>query len=633
MRLGFSILVPGNRKQRLSLLGCLAAALLVFGPAGSASAAPLPAPGAPFSYGQNHRYTLGDGWFLRRDLGNLGLKRRWQRTKNFSSWEKISVPNSFNAGDDSEVSYVGYVAWYATQFRRPAAPRGSNWILQFNSVNLRASVFLNGRQIGAHNGGSIPFELQASKLRAGTNTLVVRVDSKLSTSSVPSVEERSDQLTGGWWNFGGILREVVLRRVGRFDISSVDTRSYVRTVNGRARGSARIVVLARVRNYGKKVRLTLRGRYGGVPIRFRKTVIRGGRSAQLVGSARIRRPRLWSPLAANLYSVGVSAPGVNWRSKAGIRKLSVSRKGIVTLNGLPLQLRGVSFHESDLASGAAWSPVQRETNNQLILKLGANVIRSHYPLAPQQMEWADARGVFVWVQAPVFRPRNSQLRSARYRRTAVALTAAMVDRYRGYPSVLTWSLSNEAIPSDTEPLDKLTKEQIKVARARDPQGLVSADYASAPYDFKQQQAYRRLDILGINQYYGWYPGPLGETLQIANLQPYLAYLRDIYPRQGLFITEFGAEANRHGPADEQGTYEYQTNFFTAQLNVLRGIPYLNGLFAWALRDYWVRPRWVGGNPEPTPPWSRKGLFEANNTPKPAAAVIEREFKATPPYRQ
>ena len=60
---------------------------------------------------------------------------------------------------------------------------------------------------------------------------------------------------------------------------------------------------------------------------------------------------------------------------------------------------------------------------------------------------------------------------------------------------------------------------------------------------------------------------------------------------------------------------------------------MNGIFAWALRDYWVRPQWTGGNPDPTPPFSRKGLFEVDGSPKPAAALIEREFKSTPPLKR
>lgn len=609
----------------------LSAAAVLAMPATSVAAS-TPSKGGPFKYGQSNRYTVGGTWYLKRDLTNAGLKFNWQNTKNFSSWEKVTVPNAFNAGDSSELSYTGYTAWYATQFKRPTSPAGSHWILQFNGVNLRARVYLNGRLIGRHTGGYIPFELPATGLKPGTNTLVVRTDSKLTESSVPSVEERSDQLTGGWWNFGGMLREVALRRVGRYDLASVDTRSYFTAVKGKAKGSARITVLAKVRNYGRKTRLGLSGKYGSAKIRFRRTLIKKGASAQIVGTAVVRRPKLWSPLAANLYKVRVSAPGVTWSSKAGIRKLAVSRKGILSLNGLPVQLRGVSFHESSTTTGAAWTPAQREENNQLFLKLGVNMIRTHYPVAPQQMEWADAHGVFVWVQTPTFRPRNTQLRSAAYRRTAVAYTKEIVQRYRGYPSVLTWSLSNEAVPSDTKYLDLMTAAQIKAARALDPQGLVSADYAASPTDLKQQPAYRRLDILGLNEYFGWYPGQLGSTQSMSAMAPYISYLHKVYAHQAMFITEFGAESNRHGSADEFGTYEFQTNFFTAQLRILRGISYLNGLFAWALRDYWVRPQWTGGNPDPTPPFSRKGLFEADGTPKPAEAVVAREFKATPPFK-
>lgn len=625
--------VRQTRAFSLVLVLFAIALLTALAPAPSAAAATKLRPGAPFAYGQSNRYTIGGNWFLRRDIGNQGLTKRWSKTTNFAGWERVTVPNAFNADDSSELSYVGYTAWYGTQFTRPKAPRGSNWILQFNSVNLHSRIYLNGRQIGAHNGGFIPFEISASALRSGTNTLVIRVSSELSENSVPSVEERLDQLTGGWWNFGGILREVVLRRVSKIDLASVDTRSYVRASKGKAKGSARIVVLATVHNFGRKTRVRLSGSYGKSRIRFKTRTLRARSSAQIVGKATVRRPKLWSPLAANLYSVKVSAPGVSWRSKAGIRKLVVSKKGILSLNGLPVQLRGVSFHESDLTSGSAWTPTQRNANNGLFVKLGVNMIRSHYPLAPQQMEWADAHGVFVWLQVPAFRPRNTQLRNSVYRRTVASFTGDIVDRYRGYPSILTWSLSNEAVPSDTKYLDLMTKAQIAEVRSRDPQGLVSADYASAPTDTKQQPAYRRLDLLGINEYFGWYPGQLGSTTRISDLAPYLAYMHRIYPRQALFITEFGAEANRHGSADELGTYEFQSNFFTRQLNILRPIPYLNGLFAWALRDYWVRPNWTGGNPDPSPPWSRKGLFEWDNTPKPAAAIIEREFKATPPFRQ
>jgi beta-glucuronidase len=618
--------------RTVALAAVLVSALLLTLAAGPAMAADNPRAGAPFSYGQTNRFTLDGTWFLKTDPTNVGTAARYQSLKNFSSWKKVSIPNAFNAGDSSEASYTGSIAWYATQFNRPASPGGANWILQFNSANLKATVYLNGRRIGEHVGGNIPFEVPASSIRSGANTLVVRTDSRLSVTSVPSVEERIDQLTGGWWNFGGLLREVVLRRVGKFDVSNVATRSYFTASKGKAKGSARIVVVASVKNLGRKARVRLNGRYGSSTIKFRRTLMKGGSSAQLIGTATVRKPNLWSPISPKLYDVKVSAPGVTWTAKAGIRKFAVSAKGILTMNGLATRLRGVSFHESDVATGAAWSPAQRAANNGLFTKLGVNMIRTHYPMAPQQMEWADKNGVLVWSQVQNFRPRNAQLRTKAYPRQVVQLTKEMVTQYRKYSSVLTWNLSNEAVPSDTKYLDAMFVKQIKEVKALDPQALISADYASAPEDELQHPAYRRMDMLGINEYFGWYPGQLGSTLKVSGLRPYLDYLHRVYSHQALFITEFGAESSRHGSSDELGTYEFQTNFFTQQLNILRNTPYLNGLFAWALRDYWVRPEWTGGNPDPTPPFSRKGLFEADGSPKPAAALIEREFKATPPFK-
>ena len=601
-------------------------ALLALTPAASADA---PTPGAPFSNGQSARFTLGGKWYLRRDPANAGLRQRFAKTSNFASWTPITVPNSFNAGDASEVSYTGSVAWYGTEFTRPRTPRGSRWILQFNSVNYRATVFLNGRQIGTHVGGYVPFELDAKNLRGGNNRLVIRVDSRLSETSIPSQEVRNDQLTGGWWNYGGILREVVLRRVGQWDISTVATRSKFKST----RGPAKITVLARVRYLGgrKKVRLRLTGRYGSAGIKFRSTVLRRGGRAELVGTATIRRPRLWQPLSPSLYNVTVRAPGVTHRQRAGIRRLSVSSRGSLSLNGKKVRLRGVSFHEADDRVGAAWTPEVRNANLGLISKLGAVMVRSHYPLSPQEMEWADTNGILVWVQAPVFRPRETQLKTKRYRKNAVNYTREMVLANRAHPSVLVWSLMNEAVPSGTSNLNKTITAQRSAVKKLDT-GLIGADYAGAPEDELQHPAYRKLDVLGINEYFGWYPGLLGSTLQLSQLRPYLDTLKRVYARQALFVTEFGAEANRSGSADELGTYEFQTNFMLAQMRILREVPYLNGYFAWALKDYWVRPEWGGGNPDPSPPYSKKGLFDQNFAPKPAAAVVENEFKSTPPFR-
>lgn len=615
----------------LALAFTLALAVAATAP-GGAHAASVPTPGAPYFNGPSNRYTLGGVWYVQQDGTNQGLRKGFPRSKSFTpatGWNATTVPHSFNAGDYSENSYTGSIAWYATEFTLPGGPRGANWTLRFDSVNYEARVWLNGRPLGRHKGGYIPFELRAASIKRGVNRLVVRVDSRLHETSVPSQEVRNDQLTGGWWNFGGVLREVILRRSQALDISAVTTRAKFKGT----RGPAKITVLARVRNQGRRrLKLKLNGRFGRAPVRFRRTVLRRGAAAELVGTATIRRPRLWQPLSPSLYKVTVGGGGAGYRLKAGIRRLAVSKTGSLSVNGKKAQLRGVSYHEIDDAVGAAWTPTIRDGNLALVTRLGANMVRSHYPLSSATMEWADQNGVLVWVQAPVFRARETQLKSKRYRHNAVEFTRQMVLANRHHPSVLVWSLMNEAVPAGTTYINKAISAQKAVVSKLDPGGLVGADYAAAPEDEIQHPAYRKLDILGVNEYFGWYPGLLGSTLDPANLIPYLEYLNRAYSHQALFVTEFGAEANRTGSADEMGTYEFQSNFLITHMRLLRNLPFLNGYFVWALKDYAVRPDWAGGNPDPTPPYSRKGLFDLAGMPKPAAAEVEREFKATPPFK-
>lgn len=620
------------RTGALALAFALTALLFAVAATGAAAQPYNPTPGAPYTNGPAGRYMLDGAWFLKRDPSNEGLSRRWQASRDFSAaagWSQISVPNAFNAGDYSEASYTGGTAWYATEFNLPAAARGSNWFLHFDSVNYKVRAWLNGREIGAHAGGYVPFELLAKNAARGANRLVLRVDSRLTETTVPSQEERNDQLTGGWWNFGGVLRDVGLRRAGNIDITNVATRSSFKS----RRGPAKITVVVRVKNLGRRrAKVQLSGKFGRSAIRFRRTLLPRGVSVELQGTLTVKRPKLWEPLAPNLYTVRVNGGGASYTVLAGIRRINVSKSGALSINGKKVRLRGVSLHEADEQVGGAWTPAVRDANLGLVSRLGARIIRTHYPFGPAVMEWADRNGVLVWMQVPAFRPRESQLKSKRYRANAVSYTKQMVLAEREHPSVLVWSLMNEAVPAGTTYINKLVAAQQAAVRKLDPDGLTGADYAAAPEDELQHPAYRRLDVLGVNEYFGWYPGLLGSTLDIGKLADYLGYLHDAYSRQAMFVTEFGAEANRSGSADELGTYEFQTNYMIKQMRILRDIPYLNGYFAWALKDYAVRPGWNGGNPDPSPPYSKKGLFDLNFNPKPAEAEVEREFKATPPFK-
>ena len=135
-------------------------------------------------------------------------------------------------------------------------------------------------------------------------------------------------------------------------------------------------------------------------------------------------------------------------------------------------------------------------------------------------------------------------------------------------------------------------------------------------------------MLGVNDYFGWYPGPAGDIADPSLLGDYLAKERACYPKQAIMVTEYGAEANRSGPVDERGTYQFQSQYVSSQLAELDALPWLSGAIYWALSDFLVWPGWTGGNPYPTPPLFSKGLLTYQGMPKPAFGVAQQAYAAT-----
>ena len=347
---------------------------------------------------------------------------------------------------------------------------------------------------------------------------------------------------------------------------------------------------------------------------------------------RIEDPSLWAPGSPSLYRVKLrlrdgAGTDVGYLQRHGIRTLRVRRGGRFLLNGRPVALRGASLHEDDLLVGNALSNSRRRADFDALRRLGATVTRSHYPLHPYTLELADRYGILVWNQAPVYQLRAPQLGNADMRRRAVRYMHRMVLRDRNHASVFSWSLVNELPARPGSGQELLIAQMAAAVRKADPSRLVALDILGYP-QVGVQDAYRVVDAIGVNDYFGWYPGPNGTTANREDLGAYLDGLHASYPKQALFVTEFGAEANRDGPLDEKGTYAFQQDFLRYHLSVFAKRPFINGALIWILRDFRVKPGWEGGNPKPSPPVNHKGLLSAFGEDKPAFKEIARIFKAT-----
>jgi beta-glucuronidase len=598
--------------------------------------AQTPRPGALYHAGPTGRYLLGGTWLFRFDAADKGVAKGFQRNASTAGWSRVSVPNAWNATDQTAASFAGGAGFYRKDFKLPSNARRFSWIVRFESVNYRSKVWLNGRPLGSNRGAYLPFELRlpAGLLRRGkTNRLVIRVDNRRRpTDFPPSNLNPKGQPTGGWWNYGGLLREVYLRRVDRIDFSTVQVQPFLPCTTCAATVKFRVTV----RNYGDKVqRVRLTTTFGNRRLSLGTAAVGAKKFATFIRSLRVARPKLWSIGAPNLYSVALRATAgkdtlAGYDLRTGIRSVKLVN-GHVLLNGKLLNVRGVGYHEDDPKLGFAINNQIRDRQLKWIKDLGATMIRSHYPLHPYTMERADELGILLWSEIPVYAVRTQYLKQRLVRELAAKELRDNILINGNHPSILIWSIGNE-LSSRPGPVQGLyIQRAVKTAHDLDPTRLVGLAVAGYPAAGCQPE-YKPLDVIGINDYFGWYPGPNGQIADRTLLPDYLESVHQCYPTKGIFVSEFGAEANRDGPVEEKGTYAFQNDFISYHLGVFASKPWLNGALYWAIQEFRVRPDWDGGNPHPEPPIHQKGLITFDGRPKAAYAEVQKAFLATAQLR-
>jgi len=599
--------------------------------AGSALTATPPTKGALMSDGPTDRYLLGGEWLYQADPKQVGLDRGWWHYRlGKRGWKPVTMPNSYNAGNLSNASQRGSVGWYRRDFTLPvgAFPKYvrkpfRRWLIQFESVNYTATVWLNGHRLGTHEGAYLPFEFTMRHLQPGVNQLIVRVGNQLTGRDFPPPSE------GGWWNFGGILDAVYMRPVAGSEIDNVRIRTRLKCPTCKAA----IVERATVRNLSSKPEVvSLSGRYGSARLRFGRRRIKPGGTWTPDASAAVAHPQLWAPGSPHLYPATFTLansgrrPIAGYEYQSGIRQLSIV-DGQMYVNGQQLHLRGVNLHEQNVKTGAALSLAQEQQYIGWFQQLGATIVRAHYPLNPELEQMADEAGIVLWSEVPVYETKLTYQKQAGWRKRAVALLRANIDANQNHPSIFVWSVGNELGTPPSMGQAAYIRSAAAAANRLDPTrpvGLAISDWPGVAC----QPAYAPLQVLGVNEYFGWFDVQ-GATEDRAALAPFMGSVRRCYPNQGIFVTEFGFGGNRNGPVEVRGTYLYQINSIQYHVGVFNALSWLSGAMYFPMQDFAARPDFTGGDPLGTPPWVDKGVLDQYGNAKPAFAVMASLYKGFP----
>ena len=540
----------------------------------------------------NHRYEESEnGYFKNAKPANPSDLVEY----DFSRSPKLSVPGDWNTQDEKLFLYEGTI-WYHRDFDI-GKKLDQQYLVYFGAVNYYATVYINGKKIGEHEGGFTPFQFDVSaQVKAGINSLVVKVDNRRERDQIPTVNT-------DWWNYGGITRSVKVIGVPTTHIDDYVVQ-LSKTEPYTIEGWVKIDNVNKQQLDNQKVEL----RIPELNITQKISLNKNGKGEFSI----IAKPLLWNPDSPKLYAVELAFQQEVIRDKIGFRTIQTQGENIL-LNGNSIFLKGISIHEeSPLHLGRAWSEEDARQLLSWAKELGCNFVRlAHYPHNDAMVRMADQMGLMVWSEIPVYWTVLFN-NPAVYDKAEKQLTE-MIMRDKNRASVVLWSMANET-PNTSARL-KFIGELVKKARELDDTRLITAalDTQSDANGEKliDDPLASVVDVIGVNSYCGWYVATPGSCASLKWLSRY---------HKPTIMSEFGAGALQgfHGDKAQRWTEEYQVDVYVNNLAMIDNITFLRGMSPWILKDF-RSPRRPLPNIQDF--WNRKGLISDRGIKKRAWYIL------------
>jgi beta-galactosidase/beta-glucuronidase len=370
-----------------------------------------------------------------------GTDPEWSRT--------ITVPYAWETAASGIAAHWLPLAWYRRRFTVPAAWAGQRIVLHFGAVHHEATVWVNGTEVAAHEGGYTPFEADITDaLAPDVQEVVVRVHAPLDKREIAHGKQRSmprDDYDGVCFTpSSGIWQSVWLEARPATHLTALRLRPTDGldgiTVEAHVAGPAPAApAVSPPVTSAVTPAVTLRLSLRGHDVTAEAPVVGGVARAVLP----IAEPRLWCPADPHLYHVDaelVSADGTDRVSGyTGLRRVEIVGEEL-HLNGRRLYVRGVL--DQGYWPGTGITPpddAALRRDLELAAELGYNLVRKHLKLEdPRFIYHADRLGMLLWAEPAAtgrFTPRSVAAFEAQL--------APMVERDGNSPAIVIWGLYNE----------------------------------------------------------------------------------------------------------------------------------------------------------------------------------------------
>ncbi len=520
---------------------------------------------------------------------------------------RVWIPGSWN----TYARYWHYegAAWFQRAFEVPAS---GELRIRFAGVFYRSKVWLDGKLLGEHEGGYTPFTFLIPGVTKGAHRLVVLVDNRLDDESLP--KQGVD-----WFPYGGIYRSVYAELVPDVFIDYF----WVKTPDF-SEAQATLEIQAFLRNASgqskdQRVELEVDGKrlYSGI---HRVT----GGDTKVTFKAALPGPRTWSPDSPYLYSARLLLPDAadDQYTRFGVRSFK-SDKCRILLNGEAFKFMGANHHDDHPDWGPAMPPHIIRQDIEILKRMGANGVRSHYPTDEMFLDYCDEVGLVFFEEVPAWQYSADQMARAVVQDKIKTQLREMVDRDMNHPSIFVWSLGNEW-PEFSKSYDVI-KSLIEYAHALDSSRFITFVTGGAQIGPPSGL----VDIISTNwAQYQWYE-PF-TTLDPAEGEKSIGVLNQIheqFPDKPVILTEFGgaeSQAGWHNWGNVKWSEEYQARNVSDSGRFGLEQDWISGGFVWQFSETRSAPeRFLSGRLRG---WNSKGVVDPYRSPKLAFYKLQELFR-------
>jgi beta-galactosidase len=389
-----------------------------------------------------------------------------------AGWDEITVPSNWQLQGYGYPIYTNIrypwgepdpprvpeddnpVGSYRRDFELPEGWEGRQVFVHFAGVDSAFYLWVNGREVGYSQGSRTPAEFNVTRfLQPGINTVAAEVY-RYSDGSYLECQD--------FWRVSGIFRDVFLYSVDDLDIRDFE----VRTILDEEYRDSTLDFTIWLRNFADE------GADGVVEAELldadRNAItsletgarVPGGGEVVVDLAAEIEEPLKWSAETPNLYTLLLTLKDGRGdvvevlSSKVGFRSSEI-KGGQLLINGRAVLLKGTNRHEHDPVTGHYVTVDSMIEDIELMKRHNINAVRtSHYPNAPEWYELTDRYGLYVIDEANIeshgigYDPDRTLGNKPEWKLAHLDRTVRMVERDKNHPSVIIWSLGNEAGDGD-----------------------------------------------------------------------------------------------------------------------------------------------------------------------------------------